>query len=431
MRSDLTRSPQDVRQAEPLREASSKCSASGESLGTEVRRKIMRVIRRVSRSTPAKVPGILHRDRGFPSAPEGRGSLCFFARAERLHSSDMARRQSTSRSIAQVFAERLFTAIESLKAARHRIVAAVSGGPDSTALLVGLNALRRKKKLDLAAAHANHALRGEESDGDERYVRELCRRLEVPLVCRRLPVPLDAADREEGIETTARELRQHFFADAARELDAAFVATAHTADDQAETVLHRIMRGTGLAGLAGIPASRELVPRVKLLRPLLLIRRADVLEYLAAIGQDFREDRSNRDLSFTRNRVRHELIPYLTEHFNPHVTESLVRLSLLATQAQATIDGQVQRLQRRALVKRSTHHVELNCTPLRRATRFLICELLRRIWADQSWPLQEIGQEDMERIADLVCRTTGACDLPQGVRASRAGNRLILQMCSC
>ena len=339
----------------------------------------------------------------------------------------MSHRKSHSESIANEFVERVSASLNSLGVVGQRVVAAVSGGPDSTALLAALNSLRRKKKLDLAAAHANHALRGEQSDADERFVRDLCERLKVPLVCRPLPVSLEANDRDEGIEATARNLRQQFFAEAARELDAKFVATAHTAGDQAETVLHRIIRGSGLVGLVGIPASRDLFPGVKLIRPLLELRRADVIEFLAAIGQDFREDRSNSDLTFTRNRLRHELIPYLSEHFNPQVTEALTRLAALAGDAQAAIDVQVDRLARRALIRREPQQLVLSVRALRQAPRFLVCELVRRLWSEQSWPLQEMGRAELARVASLLDADGGACDLPGSVRASRQRDRVVLK----
>jgi tRNA(Ile)-lysidine synthase len=340
----------------------------------------------------------------------------------------MARRTSIPKTVAQEFTDRLFESIKSLGAANQRVVAAVSGGPDSTALVLGLAALRDEKELEVSAAHANHALRGADSDGDEQFVRELCRRLNVPLVCRRLPVAIDSAERDEGIEATARELRQQFFADAAGELGASFVATAHTADDQAETVLHRIVRGTGLAGLAGIPASRPLDRNVRLIRPLLGMRRADVLEYLAAAGQDAREDRSNRDLAFTRNRLRHELIPYLAQHFNPQITPALARLAAMASDAQAVIDGRVARLLRRAVTKRERQAVVLSVRVLRRAEPFVLCELFRRLWAEQQWPMQEIGYTELAQLAALAAngRPGDACDLPGGVHARCQRDQLVL-----
>lgn len=338
----------------------------------------------------------------------------------------MSRRKSHSESVANDFTERVLESLNSLGAVGQRVAAAVSGGPDSTALLVALNSLRRKKKLELAAAHVNHALRGEESNADEQFVRDLCERLKVPLVCRRLAVPLRATERDDGIEATARNLRQQFFAEAAHELGAKFVATAHTADDQAETVLHRIVRGTGLAGLSGIAASRELTYGVKIIRPVLQVRRAQVLDYLAAIRQDFREDRSNRDLTFTRNRVRHELLPYLATNFNPQVTEALTRLAGIAAEAQASMARQIDRLARRAVVKRDGQAVTLRAAVLRRTPRYQVRELLRQLWTEQGWPLQEIGQAELDRVAGLASGECQAWDLPGGVKARRAKDRLLL-----
>ena len=338
----------------------------------------------------------------------------------------MSRRKSHSESTATEFVERVSESLNVLGAVGQRVVAAVSGGSDSTALLVAMNSLRRKAKLDLAAVHANHALRGEESEADECFVRDLCERLKVPLVCRRLAVPLQATKRDEGIEVTARNLRQQFFGEAARELGAAFVAAAHTADDQAETVLHRIVRGTGLAGLVGIPASRELVPGVTIIHPLLHLRRTDVLEYLAAAGQDFREDRSNRDLTFTRNRVRHELLPYLAKNFNPQVSEALTRLAGIAAEAQASMARQIDQLARRAVIKQDARRVTLRVAVLRRTPAFQVCELLRQLWTQQGWSLQEIGQAELERIAKLANGEGKAWDLPGGVQARRAKDRLLL-----
>ncbi len=336
----------------------------------------------------------------------------------------MPRRKNTS--VVQRFVARVLESLESLGATHQRVVAAVSGGPDSTALLLALNSLRRKKKLDLAAAHANHALRGDDSEADEQFVRSLCARLEVPLICRRVPVPLDAAERDEGIEATARDLRRQFFAVAARELDAPFVATAHTANDQAETVLHRVIRGTGLAGLAGIPVQRVLAPGVTLIRPLLRLRRSELLDYLAAARQEFCEDRSNLDFAFTRNRLRHELIPYIEQHFNHRVTDAIARLATLSGDAQAIIDAHVDRLARRAIVRQDAHAVTLRVSPLERVSRFVVCEMLRRIWNERSWPLQEVGYDDFTRVADLVHGEATACDLPGGVRAVRSRNRIVL-----
>jgi tRNA(Ile)-lysidine synthase len=328
--------------------------------------------------------------------------------------------------VALQFTGQVATALEQVRATGVRTVVAVSGGPDSTALLIALNSLRRKRRMELIAVHANHALRGHESDCDERFVRDLCKRLHLELVCGRLPVPLDSSSREAGIELTARILRLEFLSTTATQLGAKFVATAHTADDQAETVLHRIVRGTSLAGLAGIPMTRELAPGVMLIRPLLVLSRAQVLDYLGALHQEYREDRSNYDLTFTRNRLRHELIPYLIRYFNPRLTETLTRLSRNAAEAQAAIDTQVDRLRRRASAKHGSHSVSFRVSALRHTPPFLVRELVRLLWTQADWPLRELGQADLDRIADVAAGKLQSWDLPHGVHAKRVRGQLVL-----
>ena len=308
-----------------------------------------------------------------------------------------------------------------------RLVVAVSGGPDSTAMLHAIWATRLRTHVGMTAAHANHQLRGPESDRDQEFVGELCEQLGVPLVCQQLPVEQKAEQPNEGVEQAARRLRQEFFLNTAGSCGAGFVTTAHTADDQAETILQRIIRGTGIAGLAGIPRCRSLASGVQLIRPMLALRRSEVLRYLSHVGQDFREDSSNRDLNFTRNRLRQELLPYLARHLNPQVTDAVVRLGGLAGQAQAVIDGQIRRLESRAIVELCPERVVLDTSRLRRAGTYLICELLRRIWIEQSWPLKEIGQDHFERIAGLVTGQSAAWDLPGGIRAKRVRDRVVLE----
>lgn len=341
----------------------------------------------------------------------------------------MSRNPATPIIAAERFVNEVADALKSLGVMGQPIAVAVSGGADSTSLLLSLHTLSCRERFELAAVHANHELRGEDSDADERFVRQLCQRLEIRLVCQRLPVPLDAAQRQEGIEVTARELRQRFFLEASRELNVQFVATAHTADDQVETVLHRIVRGTSLAGLTGIPRRRELAPGVHLIRPLLGLRRSDVLVYLQDMGQSFCEDRTNLELNYTRNRIRHELLPYLERHFNPQVREAVLRLTTLAGDYQSAIDAEVQSLVRRAVVKERANHVRLRTAPFRKSPSILIRESMRRIWIRQGWPLQELGQQELEHLAALVLSRARhqTCQFPGGVTAKRGPEHLVLE----
>src|SRR5207247_2143408 len=189
----------------------------------------------------------------------------------------------------------------------------------------------------LVIAHLNHQLRGAESDADEQFVRDLHFQLskivehDVKLAVQRTDMAQAAVG--ANLEATARRERYRFLAEVALEHGVTRVTTGHTANDQAETVLHRLLRGTGLQGLRGISPHRELVSGVQLVRPLLQTSRADLIAYLGERRQPFREDSSNADLSFTRNRIRHELLPLLKQ-YNPGLVDVLCRLAEQARETQ-------------------------------------------------------------------------------------------------
>lgn len=204
-----------------------------------------------------------------------------------------------------------------------KVLCALSGGSDSVCLLHLLYRLRRRLDIRVAAAHYNHCLRGAESDRDEGFVREFVAQCcgpdrspgplgvaqplpEVELTVGRGDVAARAAQTKQGIEETARQMRYDFLQQAARELDCTVIATAHNADDNAETVLLHLMRGTGLRGLGGIPPVRD-----NIVRPLLTTTREEIEAYLRAQGLPWVEDSTNRSDRYLRNRVRHQVIPVL------------------------------------------------------------------------------------------------------------------------
>ena len=214
----------------------------------------------------------------------------------------------------------------------HRSVVAVSGGADSTALLCALSQLHRwtGHTPRLVVAHVNHGTRSEASDADQRFVEELAVQCRVDLHLKRFS-PHDWSDAPEGFEQAAREARLKFFEQVAAEVGARYLLTAHTADDVAETLLFRLMRGTGVHGLASIPRYRALSDQLTLVRPWLQVRRRELLDYLQQIDQPFCQDQSNLSPQFTRNRIRHELLPLMQEVMGRDVTAALVRLAEQAT----------------------------------------------------------------------------------------------------
>lgn len=204
-----------------------------------------------------------------------------------------------------------------------RVLCAVSGGADSVYLLCRMLELAAPRRLEIIAAHYNHGLRGAESDRDEAFVRRLCEARRVPLFCGRGDVAGYAAERGLGTEEAARELRYAFLARTADETGCGRIATAHTADDNAETMLLNLARGAGLRGLCGIPPVRG-----RLVRPMLETTRAQVEAYLADRGIPHVEDSTNRADDYARNRVRHAAVPALLG-VNPRFAENAARAAAL------------------------------------------------------------------------------------------------------
>ena len=213
-----------------------------------------------------------------------------------------------------------------------RVLVAVSGGPDSVALVSALCALRLRWNLQLWVVHFHHGLRGTEADDDAEFVKSLSERFGVPFFCRRLPV---ASTRVKGrsLQDTAHHLRYEALLTLSLAIGANKVALGHTQDDQAETLLMWLLRGAGTTGLAGMPAMRE----DRFIRPLLEVGRGDILQYLSEQGVPFREDSTNRKPVYLRNRMRHEVIPAL-HAFNPGLVKTLSRQAVILREDDRYLD---------------------------------------------------------------------------------------------
>ena len=228
----------------------------------------------------------------------------------------------------------------------ERVGVAVSGGADSVALLLLLVELRKELGIALSVAHFNHKLRGKNSDQDERFVAKLAAKCKLVFQAGQLDVGAKAKREKENLEDTARRARYEFFEGLVRSGHVDKVAVAHTADDQAETVLGHILRGTGLAGLGGIhPTMGNVV------RPLLGVRRAELRGYLKWKKQTWREDATNRDTTRMRARIRKKLLPLLEKQFQGAVVEHLARLAELAREDEAFLAVLVDDRLRRCVEK--------------------------------------------------------------------------------
>jgi tRNA(Ile)-lysidine synthase len=208
-----------------------------------------------------------------------------------------------------------------------RVAAAVSGGADSVALLRILLELQGPLGMVLSVAHFNHKIRGADADADERFARDLAEQFGLEFYCGSAEVPAYARQQQMSLETAARELRHAWFATLVSEGKSDKIATAHTQDDQAETVLMRILRGAGTRGLAGIAPWQK---QKALIRPLLTATRQEVEAHLKNLSQPWREDSTNKDTHHARNRVRHELLPLLRKEYNPAIGQTLADLAEIA-----------------------------------------------------------------------------------------------------
>ena len=330
----------------------------------------------------------------------------------------------------------------------------MSGGGDSVALLLALHALAPGLGISLHAAHLNHGLRGAEADGDQAFVLALCARLGVPLTAARWDCPARMRRRRLSGQSGLRTLRREFLVAAARRTGASLIATAHTADDQLETVLLRLARGTGLAGLAGMSERNGVW-----IKPLLGATRSDVEADLRAGGQPWREDRSNSDVRYARSRVRHEVIPALARVIDPSAgrgtataarsarTESPDDGGRLTGPARARA-GLARRAAATALELRSVQRLlaRASARVLARVARFRGGEItldsralasypfaiqrtaLRLLWQRPGHAGQHLTQRHLNALQSLVVTTRvgSRVDLPEGWRAVRDRGHIVI-----
>ena len=321
-----------------------------------------------------------------------------------------------------------------------RTIVAVSGGPDSVALLRGLLTIAQRngdqQPSNLIVAHVDHGLRRSESAGDAEFVESLAARLGLKFVKSNsisLSRSHDSDDNElesagaSPSEESLRDFRYENLLATAMRLGARYIVTGHNQNDQIETILFRILRGTGLAGLSGIPSVRLGNDSVSIVRPLLKTRRSEIEAYLDEIKQDYRVDSSNSSSNYQRNYLRNELIPLIESRFGPGVESSLLRLSRQANQATAFIESQAESLGD-AIVSRSPTSIQLDCSLLSSYPPILVRQFLVGVWIEQNWPRQAMGFDWWEKLCfaisvkDSSNQTARVLNLPGEISFSRNGN---------
>jgi tRNA(Ile)-lysidine synthase len=288
------------------------------------------------------------------------------------------------------------------------VLVALSGGADSVALVHAMLALRERFGYRIAAAHLNHAIRGAESDRDEIFVRELCGRCEVKLAVERAS---DLSFDTPNLEERARGARHAFLNSTADRLGADYIAVAHQADDQAETVMMRLLRGAGAAGLA---AMAERGPG-RIIRPMLAVTRAEVTTYLRSIGEKFVNDSSNQSSAILRNRIRADLIPMLERNYAPGLRGRLMRL---ASEMRA-LDDFVSTAARREM-ELSASEDGLDISRFAELHPALQAELIRQYFKHASGSMRRIERVHIEAVRHLCLEgpANGSLDIP-GLRLRR------------
>jgi tRNA(Ile)-lysidine synthase len=356
----------------------------------------------VSFQSEAKNPGSLRRERYENSRAKTHGGLSSFV---------MSR---TPDNMVVSAIERALSRASVRRGAS--ILVGLSGGADSVALFSALIELRERLGLKLAAAHLNHRIRGLEADRDEAFVRDLCARARIELFVERA----EGLDSAGNLEERAREVRRAFLLRVADQLGADFVALGHHRDDQAETVLMRLMRG---AGVAGLTAMAERGPG-RLIRPMLSLSRTEIREYLDARGLMFVEDSSNSSRGILRNRIRADLMPMLEREYAPGLGE---RLAELAGEMRS-LDELVTAIAARELDAMRVGGGELDVSGFSAVNRAVQAVVIRQYLAERMGSLRGVSRTHIDAVRQLVLDggPADAIDLPRGWRAAREYNLLRL-----
>ncbi len=302
-----------------------------------------------------------------------------------------------------------------------RILLGVSGGADSVCLLCLLQELSDRLGFSLGVLHIEHGIRGEESLRDADFVRRLCREKGLPFEQRSYDIPRLAKEEGLGEEEAGRKVRYAAFTEKMEKEGYRKTAVAHNLNDNAETMLFHLARGSALAGLSGIPAVRG-----KIIRPLLCLERREIEAYLAAIGQDYCQDRTNQELIYSRNRIRHQILPEL-EEINPKAVEHMGKTAAFIGEADLYLTREAKKLEE-ACLKKDKGEVRIAIGRLKEADpllrRYLFMDALEAV----SGKRMDLGERHLQDLEELLFRQSGKrIDLPYGMQALRSYEEVILK----
>jgi tRNA(Ile)-lysidine synthase len=306
-----------------------------------------------------------------------------------------------------------FVLEQKLIGAGDRVLAGVSGGADSVAMLIILNELREKLSFNLFACHLNHQLRGDDADADENFVRELCEKISVPIYTEKQDIKTIRETTGGTLEEVARRVRYEFFERAAKKFNANKIALAHHRDDQCETIVFNLLRGSSFHGLRGIPISRSLKfgGDVQIIRPMLGVSKSKIENFLLAQKLVWREDHTNAELLADRNLIRHKILPML-EQSSPALREHLLSLAEQAGEIETILTDRAKSFL--PACKKTENDIRIELWRFEGLPKIVINEILRQMLMELGVGLKKYTAENFRQAASL---TKNRLDLPGGICA--------------
>lgn len=310
-----------------------------------------------------------------------------------------------------------------LKGGEHLLIA-VSGGPDSVALLHAMQRLAPRYDLSLTAAHLNHGLRAAESDRDEAFVRELCTAMGVRCICRRIAAGALADVRGHSLEEASREARYRFLLEVAEGCRADKIATGHHRDDQAETLLINLLRGSGVDGLKGILPVRD----DRIIRPLIDVDRARIISYLESSKLPSVQDSSNDEDRFLRNRIRRELVPLLTERYNPQLAQTLSQTAKIMRRESDCLQQLVQQSLTAWGIQPGDKNMSVPLQAFGELHEALQGRIIKSLTAGWGQQRRGIAYRHVQAVLQLIAKPSpcGSLHLPGNLRIEKRGDHLTI-----
>lgn len=303
---------------------------------------------------------------------------------------------------------------------KEQIIVGVSGGADSVCLLYFLYSLVKSYKIKLLVIHINHGLRGQEADEDESYVKFLCENMGLPFFAYHISLYEESKQRKMSEEETGRTVRYEIFEKAVKEFNADKIAVAHTMNDNAETILMNLCRGTGINGLCGISPIRG-----NIIRPLIEMSREEVEQCLNELDVKFKIDSTNKSFKYTRNRIRHELIPWLKENMNSSIIKVLYKNTAIISEENAYLEQLAKNCYDDCIMP--DEYVKLSCEKLEKLHPVLLKRVLRIACRSYNEELHNISFEHIEKIAELLNKQTGKkLSLPDNLFAHKTSDSIII-----